>query len=113
MHQLAASGKNWAASGKIQNVKIEASVWLYNRFSVALQFVHYFTLDASGHLSLRCGCGMTILKLDIKGLRSINIHNGLKTLVLFILTSISFPCGNFSDAPQTTPRQQRGWSAEG
>ena len=37
----------------------------------------------------------------------------IKYVSLFILTSISFPCGNFSDTPQTTPRQQRGWAAEG
>ena len=33
--------------------------------------------------------------------------------ILFHLTSGSLPSGSIVDAPQTTPRQQRGWSAEG
>ena len=41
-------------------------------------------------------------------------HKGVYSILFYsILTSGSLPSGSIVDAPQTTPRQQRGWSAEG
>ena len=40
-------------------------------------------------------------------------HLFLYSILYSILTSGSLPSGSIVDAPQTTPRQQRGWSAEG